>query len=54
MRDFRLIFRRDVTVLERLTKNGAVCIQELNPDKVERDAKLLDQLLNNLKDKSDD
>jgi uncharacterized protein with PIN domain len=48
MRQFRLIFTRDVVVLERRTKNGAMCVQELSLDKIEQDAKLLDQLLSNL------
>lgn len=48
MRQFRLIFRRETTILERQLNSGACYVQEIYPDRVERDAKLLDQLLNDL------
>jgi len=44
MRNFRLIFKRDGTILERQLKNGQHYSQDLFPDYNERDAKLIDQL----------
>ena len=48
MRHFRLTFTHDHTILERRLNNGKYQVVELYPDRVDRDAKLLDDLLTDL------
>jgi hypothetical protein len=52
MRTFRLVFKPGATLLERRLSNGASYTIELKPDR-EEDAKLLDKLVNAMKDKQE-
>jgi hypothetical protein len=47
MRQFRLMFKPNATLLERRLQNGASYTIELHPDR-EPDARLLDKLVLNL------
>ena len=48
MNNFRLIFRRDSTILERRLSSGVFYVTEIFPGRIDKDARLLDQLLSDL------
>lgn len=48
MRQFRLTFKPNTTILERRLNNGTYFVTEIYPERVDKDAKLLDQLLSDL------